>query len=69
MKKITEPPSSAKTAKPPVRMPAVEPPRGRLGFLKGQMEVPDDFDRMGAREIAELMEGNAAVPTADQRKR
>jgi hypothetical protein len=26
----------------------------RLGFLKGQIEVPDDFDRMGETESAVL---------------
>jgi len=26
----------------------------RLGFLKGEIEVPADFDRMGEREIATL---------------
>ena len=26
----------------------------RLGFLKGQIEVPEDFDSMGAQGIAEL---------------
>ena len=29
----------------------------RVGFLKGQITVPDDFDRMGQREILELFEG------------
>jgi prevent-host-death family protein len=26
----------------------------RLGFLVGEIEVPDDFDRMGSDEIAEV---------------
>jgi prevent-host-death family protein len=26
----------------------------RLGFMAGRMSVPDDFDRMGADEIARL---------------
>ncbi len=26
----------------------------RLGFLKGKITVPDDFDRMGARQIERL---------------
>lgn len=29
----------------------------RLGFLKGEMRVPDDFDRMGADEIESMFEG------------
>lgn len=34
----------------------------RLGFLDGQTEVPDDFDRMYADEIVALFEGDD-VPT------
>jgi prevent-host-death family protein len=33
------------------------PQRRRLGLLKGQCAVPDDFDRMAADEIADLFEG------------
>ena len=33
--------------------------RSRLGALKGQFSVPDDFDRMGQEEIADLFEGIA----------
>ena len=29
-------------------------PQQRLGFLEGEIEVPDNFDDMGAQEIAEL---------------
>jgi hypothetical protein len=32
---------------------APEQPR-RLGFLEGDIEVPDDFDRMGENDIAAL---------------
>ena len=31
----------------------------RLGSLKGQFSVPDDFDCMGQEEIADLFEGIA----------
>ena len=31
----------------------------RLGMLRGQISVPDDFDRMGQEAIADLFEGNA----------
>ena len=31
----------------------------RLGFMAGQIEVPDDFDRMGGPEIKKMFEGNA----------
>ena len=44
----------AKAGKPLVRVSALEAPAQlkRLGFLKGEIEVPDDFDRMGEPEIA-----------------
>lgn len=46
----------AKAGKPLVKVSAVDAPAAprRLGFLKGEIEVPDDFDRMGEREIAAL---------------
>ena len=31
----------------------------RLGFMAGQIAVPDDFDRMGSKEIARLFGGGA----------
>jgi prevent-host-death family protein len=44
----------AKAGKPLVKVSAVDAPDEprRLGFLQGEIEVPDDFDRMGEREIA-----------------
>ena len=33
--------------------------RSRLGSLKGQFSMPDDFDRMGQEKIADLFEGIA----------
>ena len=46
----------AKAGKPLVKVLPVEAPAEpkRLGFLKGEIDVPDDFDRMGEREIAAL---------------
>jgi prevent-host-death family protein len=46
----------ARAGKPLVKVSAVDAPAEpmRLGFLKGEIEVPDDFDRMGEREIAAL---------------
>lgn len=46
----------ARAGKPLVKVSAVDAPVApkRLGFLKGEIEVPDDFDRMGEREIAAL---------------
>lgn len=49
----------ARAGKPLVTVRAVEPaaaPR-RTGFLSGQIRVPEDFDRMGADEIAALFGG------------
>ncbi|MFB8831279.1 hypothetical protein ACE0DR_22780 [Azotobacter sp. CWF10] len=31
----------------------------RLGFMAGQIAVPDDFDRMGSEEIEQLFGGEA----------
>jgi len=44
----------AKAGKPLVRMAAVEAHQElqRLGFLGGEVAVPDDFNRMGEVEIA-----------------
>ncbi|MEA2489922.1 MAG: hypothetical protein QOH21_1714 [Acidobacteriota bacterium] len=46
----------AKAGKPLVKVLAVDAPAEpkRLGFLKGEIEVPEDFNRMGEREIAVL---------------
>jgi antitoxin (DNA-binding transcriptional repressor) of toxin-antitoxin stability system len=46
----------AKAGKPLVKVSALDAPAEprRLGFLKGEIEVPDDFDRMGEREIEAL---------------
>ncbi|MDE0522847.1 MAG: type II toxin-antitoxin system prevent-host-death family antitoxin [Boseongicola sp.] len=46
----------ARAGKPLVKVEPIAPegPR-RLGFLAGQGAVPDDFDRIGADEIAEAL--------------
>lgn len=48
----------AKAGKPMVKVIPLEAPTGeqvrRLGFLKGEIQVPDDFDRMGEEDIANL---------------
>lgn len=46
----------AKAGKPLVKVSALDAPAipKRLGFLAGEIEVPDDFDRMGEGEIAAL---------------
>ena len=46
----------AKAGKPLVKVVALgAPPQPqRLGFLKDEISIPDDFDTMGAAEIAAL---------------
>ena len=50
-----------KAGKPLVKVSAIDAPSKprRLGFLKGEITVPDDFDRMGECEIAALFRGRA----------
>jgi prevent-host-death family protein len=49
----------AKAGKPLVKVAALQAPKTpqRLGFLTGEIEVPDDFDRMGEAEIAAMLGG------------
>lgn len=51
----------AKAGKPMVKVTAVDVPVGkeikRLGFMSGQISVPDDFDRMGEAEIERIFSG------------
>lgn len=53
----------AKAGKPLVKVMALNAPeagqRRRLGFMAGQITVPDDFDRMGSAEIERLFGGEA----------
>jgi prevent-host-death family protein len=46
----------AKAGKPLVKVTALEAPPAlrRLGFLEGEIIVPEDFNRMGESEIASL---------------
>ncbi|HEX7798800.1 MAG TPA: type II toxin-antitoxin system prevent-host-death family antitoxin, partial [Asticcacaulis sp.] len=46
----------AKAGKPVAKLTAINAPapRRRLGFLAGEVRVPDDFDRMGEGEISGL---------------
>jgi len=52
----------AKAGKPVVKVMPLNAPTGRrirrLGFMAGQFTVPDDFDRMGDREIERLFAGS-----------
>ena len=53
----------AKAGRPLVKVMALDAPEAgqakRLGFLTGQITVPDDFDRMGSAEIETLFGGDA----------
>ena len=51
----------AKAGRPMVRVVPIEPevphvPQ-RLGFMKGKMSIPDDFDTMYADDIARMFNG------------
>jgi prevent-host-death family protein len=51
----------AKAGKPLVKVTALDAPTGtqrrRLGFMAGQISVPDDFDRMHSKQIERLFGG------------
>lgn len=51
----------AKAGKPMVKVMALDAPSGkerrRLGFLQGQLSVPEDFNSMGEKEIEKLFSG------------
>jgi len=49
----------AKAGKPMVKVAALDAPAApqRLGFLTGEIAVPEDFNRMGEAEIAALLGG------------
>jgi antitoxin (DNA-binding transcriptional repressor) of toxin-antitoxin stability system len=51
----------AKAGKPLVKVTALDAPAApqRLGFLAGEIAVPDDFDRMGEAAIEALFGDNA----------
>ena len=53
----------AKAGKPVVKVTALSAPTGaqvrRLGFMAGQISVPEDFDRMGREEIEGIFGGGA----------
>lgn len=53
-----EPFMIARRGRPLVKVIAVEVPSPakvrRLGFMKGQIAIPEDFDRMGGSDIEQL---------------
>ncbi|MCP4630852.1 MAG: type II toxin-antitoxin system prevent-host-death family antitoxin [bacterium] len=52
----------AKAGKPLVKVIPLTVPeerqKKRLGFMAGQISVPDDFDRMGSAEIEQIFDGD-----------
>ncbi len=50
----------AKAGKPLVKVTRVDTPTviRRLGFMDGEITVPEDFDRMGSAEIEQLFGGD-----------
>jgi len=53
----------AKAGKPLVKVVSLDAPVAgqvrRLGFMKGRIQIPVDFDRMGKTEIERLFGGDA----------
>lgn len=53
----------AKAGKPMVKVTPLDAPMKkkarRLGFLKGKIRVPSDFDTLGAAEILRMFESDA----------
>ena len=51
----------ARSGKPVVKVMALDAPAvdamRRVGFLSGEIQTPEDFDRMGANEIESLFAG------------
>ena len=54
----------AKAGKPLVKVMALDAPTAgqarRLGFMLGQIAVPEDFDRMGEAEVVQLFDGTSS---------
>ena len=50
----------AKAGKPLVKVVPIDAPAAprRLGFMRGQFTVPDDFDTMGQEEIEKMFYGD-----------
>lgn len=52
----------AKAGRPMVKVTPVdqaEAPKPRLGFMRGRIQVPSDFDAMGAEAIEALFDGRS----------
>lgn len=52
----------ARSGKPVVKVMAVDAPTPeatrRVGFMSGEIQIPEDFNRMGADEIENLFAGD-----------
>ena len=50
----------ARAGKPLVKVVAIEPApvKSRLGFMRGEFTVPDDFDTMDQEEIEKMFYGD-----------
>src|SRR5216683_2242142 len=63
----------AKAGKPLVKVTALDTPAAgqvrRLGFMAGEIAVPDDFDRMGSAAIDEAPAGHAPAAMGGRRPR
>ena len=51
----------ARAGKPVVKVVALDTPEpgSRIGFMAGEISVPDDFDSMGASEIESMFQDDA----------
>ena len=62
----------AKAGKPMVKVTAIDAPepkqQKRIGFLKGQISVPDDFDTMFQEEIESLFYDGPLFPDEGEPK-
>lgn len=57
----------AKAGKPMVKVePIAQKPQQRIGFMESQLEVPDDFDTMFAKEIEEMFYGGPIEPPLEE---
>ena len=60
----------AKAGKPMVKVTAIDAPepkaKKRIGFLKGQISVPDDFDTMFQEEIEAMFYDGPLFPDEDE---
>ncbi len=57
----------ARAGTPLVKVSAITAPvPARTGFLKGQIDIPDDFDTMFEDEILAMFEGSAGTEPSER---